>query len=81
MAEYNSREGVDINTKDIAVEVETQKTVQDGLMQLQGQRKRVYIAGTNKKAVNEAIEKTKNTTIGVMDNKGNIVKKSTRKRS
>lgn len=38
------------------------------------------IAGTNQVAVNNALEATKGTTIGVMNNKGNIIKKSTRKK-
>ena len=39
-----------------------------------------YIAGTNKEAVQKALDATKGTTIGVMDNQGNIVKQSTRKK-
>lgn len=79
--EYNPNKGVDITNSNIAIEVETESTVQSGKQQLQGHRKRSYIAGTNQVAVNNALEATKGTTIGVMNNKGNIIKKSTRKKS
>lgn len=76
--EYQAQEGVDVVTKNIAVEVETPGGVADGIRQLQGHRKRAYIAGTNQTAVEEALELTEGTTIGVMDNQGRIVKRSTR---
>ena len=78
--EYNSGKGADIQTRNIAIEVETPETVGDASRQLRGHKKRVYIAGTNREAVENAIEATKGTTIGVMDNQGNIVKRSTRKK-
>jgi len=76
--EYNMGQGADINAQDVAIEVETPGTVKGGLKQLQGHQKQVYIAGTNQKAVERALERTKGTTVGVMDNQGKIVKKSTR---
>ena len=79
--EYNDKEGIDINPTNLAIEVETFDTVKDGLRQLKGFRKPVYIAGTNKKVVKKALGLTKNTTVGVMDSQGNIIKKSTRKKS
>lgn len=78
--EYNNGKGVDVKSNRATVEVETPSTVNGGLGQLQGHRGSVYIAGTNQKAVDNAIEATKGTTIGVMDNQGNIVKRSTRKK-
>ena len=78
--DYNSGKGVDIKSKRATVEVETPETVSDASGQLLGHRGPAYIAGTNKAAVEKAIEATKNTTIGVMDNQGKIVKRSTRKR-
>lgn len=78
--EYNDGKGVDIRSKKATIEIETPETVADALGQLQGHRGPVYIAGTNKEAVNKAMETTKGTTVGVMDNQGNIVKPSTRKR-
>ena len=79
--EYNSAQGVDVNTPSIAIEVETLDTVADGLRQLQGHQKRVYIAGTNQEVVDKALEITKGTTVGVMDNQGKVLKPSTRKRN
>ncbi|HVP76380.1 MAG TPA: hypothetical protein VMV04_00650 [Thermodesulfobacteriota bacterium] len=78
--EYNAGEGVDIKSPRATVEVETPETVADAPRQLRGHRGRVYIAGTNKEAVEKALEVTKGTTIGAMDNRGNIVKRSTRKK-
>lgn len=78
--EYNNGEGVDIKSKRATVEIETPDTVNDGLGQLQGHRGPVYIAGTNQEAVDKAVGATKGTTIGVMDNQGKIVKRSSRKK-
>jgi hypothetical protein len=78
--EYNDGKGVDIRSKKATIEVETPETVADALGQLRGHRGPAYIAGTNKEAVNKALEITKGTTVGVMDNQGNIVNPSTRKR-
>ncbi len=77
---YNKGKGADIKTEQIAIEVESLETVADGSRQLGGHQKPVYIAGTNKKAVQRALEVTEGTTVGVMDNQGNVIKKSTRKR-
>lgn len=79
-AEYNPGKGVDVKSRRATVEVETPDTVHDGLRQLQGHRGPVYIAGTDKSAVDKALEATKGTTVGVMDNQGNIVKSSSRKK-
>ena len=54
--------------------------VKDAPGQFRGDKGPAYIAGTNAEAVTKAIEVTKNTTIGVMDNQGNVVKSSTRKK-
>ena len=77
--EYNQGQGPDIKTDDITIEVETPESVADAARQLQGHRGDVYVAGTNKEAVETAVEIYGDTTIGVMDNQGNIVKQSTRK--
>lgn len=77
--EYNDGQGADVRATGITVEVETPDTVNDGPRQLQGHRNEVYIAGTNQEAVEKALEKTEGTTIGVMDNHGNIVKPSSRR--
>ena len=73
-------EGPDIKTPKITVEVETPGGIRDGIRQLQGSKGPVFIAGTNKAAVQEALTATQKTTIGVMDNQCNVVKKSTRKK-
>ena len=77
---YNDGKGVDIKSRNATIEVETPETVADVLGQLRGHRGPVYIAGTNKEAVNKAMETTKGTTVGAMDSQGNIVEPSTRKR-
>jgi hypothetical protein len=77
-ADYNEGPGADIQTPKVAVEVETEESIGDASRQLQGFQKPVYVAGTTTKAVEKALEKYEGTTIGVMDNQGNIVKKSTR---
>ena len=76
--EYNTGKGADIKANKVAIEVETAETVADGMRQLLGYKKPVYIAGTNKEAVKNALEVTKGTTVGVMDNQGKIIKESTR---
>ncbi len=78
--EYNDGEGVDITSKKATVEVESLETVSDAPGQLRGHRGPAYIAGTNKEAVEKALQITKGTTIGVMDNQGKIIKSSARKR-
>lgn len=77
--DYNNGKGVDIKSTRATIEVETQETVKDALGQLRGHRGPAYIAATNAEAVKKAIEVTNGTTIGVMDNQGTIVKRSTRK--
>lgn len=78
--EYNEGKGPDVIASQLVVEVETPDTVKDSLRQLRGFRKPVYIAGSNREAVQKALKTTENTTVGVMDSQGNIVKKSTRKK-
>jgi hypothetical protein len=80
-AEYNSTDGADIVTPNIAIEIETESTVMSGIRQLQGHKKPAYIAGANKAAVAKALQVTQDTTIGVMDNQGNIIKESTRRKN
>ena len=77
-AEYNAGPGADIKSDGITIEVETPDTVADAGRQLQGHRGPVFVAGTNKEAVDRALERYDDSTIGVMDNRGNIVKPSTR---
>ncbi len=78
--DYNQGPGADIQARNAAIEVEIPDTVSDGLRQLRGYQKPVYIAGTNHLAVKKAREAPEGTTVGVMDNQGNIIKRSTRLR-
>lgn len=78
--EYNRGPGPDVPGKTRKIEVETAKTVADGIRQLQGYKDPVYIAGVDDSAVQAALERTKGTTVGVMNSQGKIVKRSTRKR-
>jgi hypothetical protein len=77
---YNDGEGVDIKSKRATIEVETAETIAEAPKQLRGYRGPVYIAGTNQEAVEKALEVTQGTTIGVMDNQGKVLKRSTRKK-
>lgn len=78
--DYNRGQGPDVNSKRRAIEVETADTARDGLRQLQGFRKPVYIAGADAAATKAALDATQGTTVGVIDPRGNIVKRSNRKR-
>lgn len=78
--DYNRGQGPDVNSPRRAIEVETATTVRDGLRQLQGFKKPVYIAGASAKATKAALDATQGTTVGVMDPNGKIVKPSTRGR-
>ena len=77
-AEYNRGKGPDIVTDKVAIEVETAKTVSDGFRQLRGFRKPVYIAGATPRATDRALKNAHGTTVGVMDQNGKILKKSSR---
>lgn len=78
--EYNPGKGADVVSSKAVVEVETADSAKDGIRQLQGYQRPVYIAGTDQKAIDAALKATKGTTIGVMDKEGNIIKGSSRKR-
>ncbi len=78
--EYNRGQGPDVITPGQVIEVETVDTVRDGLRQLRGFKRPVYIAGADGAATRAAVEAAKGTTVGVIDPRGNIVKRSTRKR-
>ena len=78
---YNRGQGPDVQTSRQIIEVETAATVSDGMRQLQGFRKPVYIAGSDAQATKKALERTKGTTVGVMDETGQIIKRSSRKKA
>lgn len=77
--EYNRGQGPDIQTPNLAIEVETVHTISDGFRQLQGFRKPVYIAGADDNATNAALAATEDRTVGVMDQYGAIRRDSTRR--
>ena len=77
---YNRGQGPDVVSDHRAIEVETAETVSDGLRQLRGFRKPVYIAGADAQGTKAALKRTRGTTVGVMDPLGKIVKPSTRRR-
>jgi len=78
--EYKSRKGIDIVTKDRVIEVETKKeSIRQGIKQVEKSSKARYLAVDNQNVQN-AIEATKDSGIGVMDDKGKILKKASRKR-
>ena len=77
---YNQGQGPDVKTSQRAIEVETMRTVGDAARQLAGHQKPVYVAGADAEATKKALQHYDNTTIGVMNSKGQILKRSTRRR-
>ena len=76
--EYILGPGPDIKSSQCTIVVETEESLSEAVRKLSGYRVPVYVAVTNQKSLFVAIEKYAHTTIGVMDNQGDIVKKSTR---
>ena len=79
-ATYNRGQGPDVGNSQRAVEVETTSTVGDAARQLAGYQKPVYVAGADAEATKKALQRYKDTTIGVMNSRGQILKRSTRGR-
>lgn len=76
---YKSDKGVDIVTRDRVIEVETKKeSLDQGMGQVARSSKARYLA-VPKSLENKALEKTKDTGIGVMSKTGRIVKKAGRR--
>ena len=78
--QYNRGQGADVKNSQRAIEVETTSTVGDAARQLAGYQKSVYVAGADAESTKKALQHYKNTTIGVMNSRGQIVKRSTRGR-
>lgn len=78
--DYNRGKGADVITNAQVTETETAKSVGEAGRQLQGYNKPAYVQGADAKATEKALEKYKNSTIGVRNSQGKIVKPSTRKR-
>ena len=79
--DYTQGQGADVIGSRRVIEVETEATAADGLRQLRGYRKPVYLAGADPKATDAALKAAEGTTVGVMDSQGKIVKSSSRRRS
>ncbi len=77
--QYNCGHGADIKTQSIAIVVVAPHAFAHAPRLLQGHRKPVFMAATNKAAIKKALAFTQGTSIGVMDNHGKIIKPSTRK--
>ncbi len=77
---YNPGPGPDINTRRRVIEVETRYTVHHGFRHLRGFRRPVYIAGAAPDATKMALKAAVGTTVGVMDHRGKVLKRSTRRR-
>ena len=71
---YNQNDGPDIECEDFTIEVETTATLDAAIRRLKKSDSVVYIAVTNKEALQEALHLTKDLAIGVMDPQGDIVK-------
>lgn len=76
--EYNRGQGPDVQTKDQVTETETVNTIADAARQLSGFKKPVYVQGADAAATKKALERYGDTTIGVRNQQGRIVKRSTR---
>ena len=72
--EFNPQDGPDIRCDGFTVEVETTATLDESIQRLRQSDGSVYIAVTNKEAVQEALRLTQDSHIGVMDPQGEIVK-------
>jgi hypothetical protein len=66
--------GVDSDGNQITIEVETSATLADAVKRLATTGGRIYIAVTNKEALIDAVRLTKDTPLGVMDPRGDVVK-------
>ncbi len=74
--EYKKHKGIDIVTEDRVIEVETTKNgVYQGIDQVKRSSKARYIA-VNDRNIQNALKATEGTGIGVMDDRGKIVKRA-----
>lgn len=77
-ADYNRGKGPDVQTENQVTETETVNTIADAARQLSGFKKPVYVQGADAAATQKAVERYGDTTIGVRDPQGKIVRRSTR---
>ena len=77
-AEYKKHQGIDIVTKKRVIEVETtKKGIYQGMNQIKRSPKPRYMA-VDDKNIQNALEATEGTGIGVMDENGKILKRAHR---
>ena len=72
--EYRPGGEFDIETESVTIEVETTATVALAVTRLESRPGTVYVALTNRDGVEEALRLTKNSRVGVLDAKGEIVR-------
>jgi hypothetical protein len=78
--EYKSDKGIDLVLPTKVIEVETQKVgILQGIKQVEKSQKARYLA-VNKININNAIQATEGTGIGIMSEAGKIIKKASRKK-
>ena len=75
---YNAGRGPDIHKYPKVVEVVMAHEVDKGIQKINGFQGPTYIAGATQLAVERAKKATRGTSIGVIDQLGRIVKRSTR---
>ena len=78
--EYKSDKGIDLVLPTKVIEVETQKAgILQGIKQVEKSQKARYLA-VNKININNAIQATEGTGIGIMSETGKIITKASRKK-
>ena len=78
--EYKSDKGIDLVTSNRVIEVETKKSgIYQGIKQVEKSLKARYLA-VNKINIMNALDAVKGTGIGVMSERGKIIKKASRRK-
>ena len=72
----NANGSPDITSEHLTVEVETSATLAQGIRDLEKVDGPVFVAVTNREALDEALRRVKRSRVGVMDPQGEIVKQS-----
>ena len=75
-ASINIEGNPDVSSADLVVEVETSATISRGIKALADVEGPVFVAVTNREALEDALRKASRTHVGVMDPQGQIVKQS-----
>ena len=78
--EYKSQKGIDLVLPDRVIEVEAKKAgIPQGIKQVEKSAKARYLA-VDDSNINNVLKATKGTGIGVMDERGKIIKRASRKK-